>query len=223
MKKAEKEVSKNLGAEKAAELRKNLEQKAATDKAYQKKLNQVNNIGTAVLATAAIGGAGAALGVGAGGAGIAKGGAALTTKGLTGSKILSGLSAGTAAIKKVIPKKVAEISPTTNSGNVVEGVVSGNGMLQLDKKQSSDNMKNSGLEIGPNVITGMPVIGSNSPIWDAAPNRRVTFPNTSEFSPLYNQAQQPLQASLGNFELNPMTIGIIVVAIILLVIAAKNK
>jgi hypothetical protein len=128
--------------------------------------------------------------------------------------------------------KVAVVLPTVGAvaGGTVAGVLAGNKALSLTKKQGSDNMKNSGLEIGPNVITGMPVLGSESPKLNEFPKSGGELikgvPHASEFSPI-QQTQQPgvptMQASFGNFELNPMTIGIIVVAIILLVIAAKNK
>jgi hypothetical protein len=113
-------------------------------------------------------------------------------------------------LKKIAPKKVAEITPISNSGNVLQGNVSkGLSEIKLDSKQGADNMKQSGIEIGPNVLTGQPIVQSTD-----YTNKPPVFSTTENVN-------QKL-ASFG-IDLTPTTIGLIVVAIILLVIAAKGK
>lgn len=64
--------------------------------------------------------------------------------------------------------KTAEILPTvgTVAGGVVAGYLAGDKALSLGSKQEGNNMKPSGIEIGPNVLTGEPVMQSPIPTSD---------------------------------------------------------
>lgn len=128
--------------------------------------------------------------------------------------------------------KVATVLPTVGAvaGGVVAGAMAGNKALSLGKKQEQSNMKDSNIEIGQNVLTGQTPLQLEKPVEYQKP-RFESEPYTGGPASYRNMVsdQQPsdnkLTASmdLGFGKLTPMTIGIIVVAIILLVVAVKNK
>lgn len=130
--------------------------------------------------------------------------------------------------------KVATVLPTVGAvaGGVVAGTVAGKKALSLTKKQGESNMKNSDIQIGQNVLTGQTPIPSDKYKYEpelytgGAPSFRNMEPEKLTAPEKISSGRpENLTASmnLGFGKLTPVTIGIIIVAIILLVFAVKNK
>lgn len=122
--------------------------------------------------------------------------------------------------------KVATVLPTVGAvaGGVVAGTVAGKKALSLTKKQGESNMKNSDIQIGQNVLTGQTPIPSDKYKYEPEPYTGGA-PSYRNMEPEKLTAPENLTASMdfGFGKLTPVTIGIVIVAIILLVLAVKNK
>lgn len=149
MKRAEKEVAKKVGPEQAAEMRKTLEAKMATDKNFQNKMKELHTVGTIATSAALIGGAvvaapivGGALGIG-GGAGAAGAtgatvGAGTTVAGGTG---VAALGAAAPLFKKPNTSDLTSQvqMPDKNSMSNILGPIAGQGLQASGKVASGSN------------------------------------------------------------------------------------
>lgn len=145
--KVQKDAAKTVGAEKAAQMRTDLEKDMAANKEFQKKLNTTNTMGDIVIASMLVGGAMlAAPALGAGGAAV--GGAGGATAGVGAGATVSAaevagmgataIGAGTSLIKKpsTQPLKDQVDMPDKDSMQDILGPIAKEG-LQASGKSTS--------------------------------------------------------------------------------------
>jgi hypothetical protein len=144
MDKAQKEIAKSVGPEKAAEMRQQLETHVANSPALQKKMNTIDTIGTLAVATAIAGGAAALAAPAIGGAGAAGGAGVSAGAGGTVSAAeavgagATALGAGSSLIKDKSSTDLTKdvTMPDKNSIGPILGPIAGQGLSASGKVSS---------------------------------------------------------------------------------------
>jgi hypothetical protein len=203
LKKVQRDAEKHIGKEAAKDLITDLKEKADNDPAFQKKLNQINNIGTAAVATAAILGAGAAIAPAAGIGGAGAAGAGAGAAGAGGAGAAGAVTAGAGAIGAIT--KGGKESDLYKSGEVPGD----HDKRLLDQLLDNQTLKEKGGELLNRILEGDEDTGKPSGR-DAGNN-------------IIDNGNDDRKKLAGFLPTDNITMIVIVVIIILLLVMMKKK